>query len=178
MKQKIFLMILAVFALTLTGCAKEAVEIGGIAQKANQDLKVIEEKRVQNRDWKRTRDLEYLANTIRVYADDNNQFPKTLDDKGVVSTLKLINKSEDFKLFETAIKSLDSSLAVPIDPLDPDRYYEYNSDGKSYSVKVYLEQDGAENCESVKKGYCQMKISEDLKTAQINYQKFLESIEE
>jgi len=155
MKQKIFLTaILAMALLMSTGCAKQAVEIGQLANKANQDSEALQ---VKSRDAKRVADANILSTTIQLYILDTKKIPTIKDGNGNLRAFKLIKNSADFKTLESTIKANDSSMYIPVDPQDPDRYFEFYSDGQIYTIKTLLEQDNG-NCKQIKPGYCEFEV--------------------
>lgn len=159
MKQKFILVILVVGVLTLTGCSNEVKQIGDLTKKASQDLDAT---RMKARDAKRIADARILSTGIQLYALDAESLPTAKDDKGNFRAMKLIKGSADYTLLESTLKSKDSTSYLPSDPAEPERYFEYFSDGKIYTIKTPLEQSGIENCKQIKPGFCEFEVKGDL----------------
>ncbi len=147
-------------AITLTGCSQQFKEI---KQNTKQAKNEINDLSIESRDAKRVADANILNTTIQLYILDAETLPTIKDTDGNFKSLKLINNSSDFKQFEKLIKNNDPSMSIPTDPLDPDRYFEYYSDGKTYTIKTYLEQKNT-NCTQTKPGYCEFVIEGNIDT--------------
>ncbi|MFA4872416.1 MAG: DUF4190 domain-containing protein [Patescibacteria group bacterium] len=137
-------------------------QVTGLIDNAKQELDTAA---VKSRDAKRIADARILNTTIQIYALDTEKLPIAKDEKNNFRPFKLIKGSPDFTSLESEIKGNDSSQYITADPSDPERYYEYFSDGKIYTIKAYLEQTNVENCKEVKSGYCEFEIKGDLASA-------------
>lgn len=155
MKQKIILTIVLTFGiLILTGCTKQISEIDQAVKKTNKDLSAA---RVEARDAKRISDVNILNTIVQIYIVDKKEIPTIKDGNGHYRSFKLIKNSSDFKTLESVIKDYDSSMYIPVDPSDPERYYEFYSDSHKYTIKAYLEENNG-NCKQIRPDYCEFEI--------------------
>ncbi|MFH1412456.1 MAG: DUF4190 domain-containing protein [bacterium] len=114
------------------------------------------------RDARRFSDVKILNIAIQLYALDTEALPTAKDSDGSYKTLELIKDSADFNLLLAALKNFDPTLDVPVDPFDPDRSYEYFSDGENYTIKVFFESDDKEDCQPIESSYCEYEITGSL----------------
>jgi hypothetical protein len=161
MNKKLLLTSLILGVLVLSGCTQEIEKIGEIAQKSSQNLETV---KIKGRDAKRIADINILNTVVKIYVLDKEKLPMLKDEKGSFRLFQLIKGSSDFSDFETEIKSSDKNFYVPTDPSDPERYYEYFSDGQIYIIKAVLEESNIQNCKETKPGFCELEIRGDLKS--------------
>jgi len=134
-------------------------QVTGLIDNAKQELDTAA---VKSRDAKRLADAKILNITIQLYTLDAETLPTAKDNAGNFKTWKLTKNSTDFTQLLSTLKSVDSTLDIPADPLDPGRSYEYFSDGEKYTIRTFFESDGKENCQPVKQNYCKYEITGSL----------------
>lgn len=161
MKQKIFIINLLLMIL-LSGCSKGVNEIVDLTKKSNQALETAQ---MKSRDARRVSEAKILDIRIQLYADGTGKLPVAKDDAGNFKSLKLIKNSADFKQLDAELLRFENEQALEADPLDPERYYEYFSNGEIYSIKAFLEQNNFEKCKESKPGYCEFEIRGKLESA-------------
>ncbi|MEI6379092.1 MAG: hypothetical protein WCO55_05515 [Candidatus Falkowbacteria bacterium] len=158
--KKVILSILLVIVLIVIGYFKVAKEMKPATEKLNKDLSALE---VKKRDARRTADIKILSLAIQIYALDKEKLPVKKDSKGNFVSYKLLSGSSDFNELESILNGNNPEQHAKSDP-SPDRYYEYYSDGKVYSVKGWLEQENIQNCKLIKPEYCEFEVKGDLAT--------------
>ena len=90
-------------------------------------------KQIKTRDTERKRDLSNLAYTLKKHYKENNQYP-------ISNGLEKTN-DKNCVLWDALIP-----VKIPTDPLDPEFYYTYKSDGRSYELTARLENLEDEDC--------------------------------
>ena len=164
MKQKILISTMFVGVIFLTGCSSEMNTVVDIIKiDAIKKIADLEVKQAENRDWKRTRDLDILLKIMQIYASDNNKIYANKDDKGTYKLLKLIKGSPDYNTFKDVVNKVGLH-ELSSDPSDPERYYEYFSDEKTFSIKADLEIANS-NCKVISPGHCEYEVKSDLQTS-------------
>lgn len=89
---------------------------------------ILADKKARNS--KRIEDVSNLRLALELYYVDYNKYP---------IALKLTRLDEKNNPFEKTLVSKEYIGSVPTDPLSPDFYYAYKSDGKKYELSARLE---------------------------------------
>ncbi len=99
-------------------------------------------------DAKRQSDLQQLRTALIFYYDDNNSYPIA---KNMEKTSE--KNSAIYKLVPKYISE------IPVDSLEPNYYYGYKSDGKTYELTARAEEKGSARCTKINENLCLFIVS-------------------
>lgn len=156
---KLWLLLLPAFFLT--GCfhqsgddlipRSEAEKM--VAEVTQQCVESLEEARGMARDAKRISDIRALQTAAELFFAENGKYPVIKTNVAVKS-----NESEWSKLMQ--MMYFTNPKAYPIDPQNPDKYYQYTSDGKKFTITAVFENENY-GCEPIRDGLCKFEVVSD-----------------
>jgi len=144
----------------LSGCFNVGVNpVESLQQKifdtiTEKPLKALENERVVIQDNKRISDGDSIRMAAEIYFLDHATYP-TLEGEGVAQS-----NAETWGKFEAILQAAGIlTSGVPVDPLHPEKFYQYKSDGDSFTITVLLENQ-SNDCVMIEEGGCRLAFND------------------
>ncbi len=111
------------------------------------------------RDAKRKADMEVMRSALEIYKADCNAYPSGQGNPASILATNGESLTGDGSPTSCATSNIYLS-EIPIDPIEPNTYYRYYSDGTVYEICAVLEQGtGSVTCSGSCGGTCNYKVT-------------------